>query len=72
MSDPRTTPDGPYDPQPQPTGPDVNPVQPGHTPTEVPINDPIGIPATDPDRGPGYDPGPSIDPGPTIDPQPRA
>jgi hypothetical protein len=75
MSDPRIMPDGPYEPQPstpQPS-PGPEPMVPGHTPAEVPTSpEPIGIPATDPDRapGPGFDPGP----GPSIpsDPQPRA
>lgn len=68
MSDPRTVPNGPYDPQPQPsqpTGP--SPVSPGHTPLEVPAApsiEPIGIPGTDPGRSP--DPAPSVDPGPAI------
>lgn len=67
MSDPRTTPDGPYDPQPQPSTVPPAPSPPGHTPLEVPpapATEPIGIPSIDPDRAPG--------PAPTIDPQPRA
>ena len=66
---------GPYDPQPQPSGPDPSPVQPGHAPTEVPVREQPGIPAIDPSRPPGPgidpDPGPQSPPSPT-DPQPRA
>jgi hypothetical protein len=49
MSDPRTTPDGPYDPQPDAPQPSPDPVQPGHTPTEVPG------PSEMPSPGPSYD-----------------
>jgi hypothetical protein len=66
MSDPRTTPEGPYDPQPATPGPSPDVVPPGHNPTEVPVNDPIGIPATDPDGAPGYDPGPGTIPSPSF------
>lgn len=71
-NDPRA-PDGPYDPQPQPAAPEIAPVPPGHTPQEVPVRDPVGIPAIDPGRspGPGFDPGPASPPSPG-DPQPRA
>ena len=36
MSDPRTTPNGPYDPQPQPDTTPSAPVLPGHGPLEIP------------------------------------
>jgi hypothetical protein len=69
-------PNGPYDPQPTPGAPDVAPVPPGHTPQEVPIREPQGVPAIDPDRppGPGIDPGPASPQSPStpLDPQPRA
>lgn len=73
MSDPRTVPDGPYDPQPATNPIPTSPVLPGHGPLEVPpapSTEPIGVPATDPDRGPSIpsEPGPSI----PSDPQPRA
>lgn len=75
-SDPHT-PNGPYDPQPQPAAPDVAPVPPGHTPQEVPMREPLGVPAIDPGRappGPAVEPGPALPGGPEIpmDPQPRA
>ena len=66
---------GPYDPQPQPVTPDPAPAppQPGHSPTEVPVREPPGIPAIDPSRppGPGIDPGPGPDIPMPTDPQPR-
>ncbi len=73
MNPGQQNPNGPYDPQPRPSGPDVNPVLPGHTPTEVPVRNPEGIPAIDPDRppGPNVDPAPAA-PQPATDPQPRA
>jgi hypothetical protein len=75
--EPPNQPIGPYDPQPRPVGPDPAPAppQPGHAPTEVPVREPPGIPATDPGRppSPGPDPGPGPDiPTTPTDPQPRA
>ncbi len=67
-------PNGPYDPQPQPTGPAPGPAQP--TLPEIPGNtEPVGIPATDPDRAPSpgeTPPGPPQTPPMPSDPQPRA
>jgi hypothetical protein len=55
---------GPYDPQPGSPSPNPDPVQPGHTPMEVPVFPPNEMPATDPGRSPAGpmtepDPGPS-------------
>ena len=61
MSDPRTNPDGPYDPQPAAPPAPAAPSIPEHGPIEVPFDEPVGVPATDPDRAPT-----SPDPGPTV------
>lgn len=66
-----SAPIGPYDPQPEPSGPAPTSVPPGQSPLEIPpapSTEPVGVPATDPDRSPG----PESDPGSPSDPQPRA
>lgn len=43
---------GPYDPHAKPVSPNPDPILPGHTPMEVPVRQPSGIPDADPNRAP--------------------
>ncbi|HEY8564885.1 MAG TPA: hypothetical protein VIL65_05245 [Beijerinckiaceae bacterium] len=56
-------PTGPYDPQPQPDQPVINPVPPGNNPLEIPVERPSESPAPSPSQPPSTNPLPPEIPG---------